>query len=261
MQEEEIYRNYEKSHRRGKIMGGLLIVVIGTLFLMRELGVALPDWLLSWKTLLIGIGIVTAVKHKFRHPAWLILVGIGSVFLFSDFYPENQLKSLMWPLLAIAVGLFMMLRPRRQFGAFHPKRFNHWKQHRYKGWEHHRQSEVCASENDERIELVTIMGGVKKNLISKNFKGGEVVNIFGGTEINLMQADITNVARLEVVQVFGGVRLIVPANWQIHQTEVVTIFGNVEDKRPVNSSPVNEEVKQLLLVGVTVFGGIEIKSY
>ena len=37
--------------------------------------------------------------------------------------------------------------------------------------------------------------------------------MFGGAEINFMQADIQGRVELEVNQVFGGTKLIVPAHW------------------------------------------------
>jgi hypothetical protein len=43
-----IWTNMEKSHRRGKIVGGIFIIIIGSLFLARELGVDLPQYLFTW---------------------------------------------------------------------------------------------------------------------------------------------------------------------------------------------------------------------
>lgn len=111
---------------------------------------------------------------------------------------------------------------------------------------------------DDRIESVSIFGGVKKNIVSKNFQGGEIVNFFGGSEINLMQADIKGRVRLEVVQVFGGTKIIVPANWTIH-SEMVAVFGGIEDKRPPQLNAIPDKV--LVIEGTSIFGGIDIRSF
>ena len=87
---EERFKELDRHHRRGKIMGGLLIVGIGSLFLARELGAEMPAWLFSWKTLLIGLGVVSAIKHKFRHAGWLIMIAIGTAFLLPDIYPKKE---------------------------------------------------------------------------------------------------------------------------------------------------------------------------
>jgi predicted membrane protein len=94
--------------------------------------------------------------------------------------------------------------------------------------------------------------------VSKNFRGGEIVNFFGGSEINLMQADINGRVHLEVVQVFGGTKIIVPSNWTVH-SEMVAIFGGIEDKRPPQLNVAAEKV--LVIQGTSIFGGIDIKSF
>ena len=43
------------------------------------------------------------------------------------------------------------------------------------------------------LDATSIFGGVKKNIITKDFKGGDVTSIFGGSEIILSQADIDKV--------------------------------------------------------------------
>jgi hypothetical protein len=40
----EVWSKMEKEHRRGKIFGGVLIVVAGSLFLAKELG-----WEIGWR--------------------------------------------------------------------------------------------------------------------------------------------------------------------------------------------------------------------
>lgn len=59
---------------------------------------------------------------------------------------------------------------------------------------------------------------------------------------------------------FGGTKLIVPANWEI-KSEIVTVIGNMEDKRPASPKLGEGSGKVLVLTGTTVFGGIEISSY
>jgi len=112
---------------------------------------------------------------------------------------------------------------------------------------------------DDFVDSTSIFGGAKKNILSKDFKGGDIVNIFGGTELNLTQADINGKVVLELTTIFGGTKLIVPPNWSV-QSEAVTIFGGLEDKRTVQAPSENPE-KLLLLRGTVIFGGIEIKSF
>ncbi|MES2565255.1 MAG: hypothetical protein V4565_00210 [Bacteroidota bacterium] len=265
MQQNEIHNRFEvnwkqmeKSHTRGKILGGILLVVAGSLFLARELGAEIPFWVLTWKTLLIAVGLINGIKHNFRNAWWFILIVIGGVFLLGDIYPLINIKPFIWPVLIILFGLFIIFKPRRKFRSCRANRFHDKSKRRYD-----RGNECFISETsseDDLIESTTFMGSVKKNILSKSFKGGEVTNVFGGSEINLSQADMDKTATLELTNVFGGTRLVIPANWEIN-SELVSVLGNIEDKRPVQTNLNPENVKILILKGTTFMGGIEIKSY
>ncbi|GAA4781183.1 hypothetical protein GCM10023231_05720 [Olivibacter ginsenosidimutans] len=112
--------------------------------------------------------------------------------------------------------------------------------------------------SEDYIDSVSIFGQVKKNIYSKNFKGGDIVNIMGGADINLIQADIKQPIILEVVQIFGGTTIIVPSHWKVNP-EMTAIFGGVEDKRFINNVAVDNQ-KNLIIKGTSIFGGITIKS-
>jgi bacteriorhodopsin len=48
------------------------------------MGAGLPDWLFSWPCILILIGIYTGVKHRVQHFGWVIMVGVGTLFLINN---------------------------------------------------------------------------------------------------------------------------------------------------------------------------------
>ena len=96
--------------------------------------------------------------------------------------------------------------------------------------------------------------------MSKNFKGGDVTSIFGGTVLNFMKADIQGTAVLDVTAIFGGCEIIVPSNWKL-KVDVTSIMGGVDDKRYPELLTDNGPEKMLILKGSCIFGGLEIKSY
>src|SRR5690606_37292272 len=108
---EGFIKDCEKRQRRGKIAGGLFVVIVGSLFLGRELGAEIPNWIFTWKSLLIAFGIVGFIKHGFRRFGWIIPILVGTAFLLSDMYPEMILRNLLWPIILIIVGLFIMFKP------------------------------------------------------------------------------------------------------------------------------------------------------
>jgi predicted membrane protein len=85
------------------------------------------------------------------------------------------------------------------------------------------------------------------------------VSFMGGSEINFMQADIQHPVELEVNNVFGGTKLIVPSNWDV-KNEISAVFGGVDDKRSFNNS-IPDSNKIIRLKGSCVFGGIEVTNY
>ena len=114
---------------------------------------------------------------------------------------------------------------------------------------------------DDYLDTIAVFGGVKKSIISKDFKGGVVSATFAGCEINLTQADFSEPSVVMDFRVsFGGIELIVPANWEV-QNEISPSFGSVEDERTIQVSTGAEPKKILILRGHCSFGSIEIKSY
>src|SRR6218665_847331 len=175
--DEQFWKNVEKSQKRGKVMGGLMIVIIGSLFLARELGAEIPQWIFTWKTLLIAIGLIMAVKCNFRNFSCLVPVIVGAAFLVSDFYPEIAIKPLLCPILVILFGLMLIFKPHRRKKHHHFRTHMRHMRHRrhYDRYHRHQCENPAAAEevNDDRLESITFLGAVKKNIISKNFKGGE----------------------------------------------------------------------------------------
>ncbi|WP_114777464.1 LiaF transmembrane domain-containing protein [Botryobacter ruber] len=261
-------------NRSGRVLGGLLLIGIGVLLLAAKLDMlVLPSWVLSWQMFLIVLGLFLGFRHSFQRPGWLVLVLVGLVFLLSDYYQFN-LKPYFWPIMIITLGLWLMLRPRK------PYRFrrHHYREpvmppppaaaptgfedSSYAGTSSNTGASVdyaAQTSAEDYIDSTAVFGGIKKNIISKRFKGGEVVNVFGGTELNLAQADIEHPVVLDVTQIFGGTTLILPPHWQL-KSEMVAILGGIDDRRPALAHG-HDPNKVLILKGTTLLGGLNIKSY
>jgi hypothetical protein len=63
---------------------------------------------------------------------------------------------------------------------------------------------------------------------------------------------------IDTVQLFGGTKIIIPANWQL-KSDITAVLGGVDDKRSVPTSFSPE--KKIVLTGFAMFGGVEIKSH
>ena len=241
----EKWNNWDNNPKRsGRVIGGLFFVIIGILLLVDRMdAIDLPYWVFSWETFLITLGLFIGFRHSFRNPSWIVLVLIGTVFLLDDMFPGFSFRVYFWPLLVILAGVWLIMSPGGQ-----KKKWNNWM---------NKTPETPGSE-DDYLDSTSVFGGVKKHIISKDFKGGEVVTLFGGTELNLSQADLQGPVVLEITSVFAGTKLIVPSNWDV-KSELVAVLGGVDDKRAV-SAP-GDANKVLILRGNAILGGIEIKSY
>jgi predicted membrane protein len=250
--EERRERYMERRGRHGHIWTGLFILLIGVVGLIKVTVLDVPEWVFSWQMFLIGLGLFIGLRHNFRGVAWFVLMMIGGIFLLNEIYPEISFRKYMWPVALIVIGGFFILRPRRHWHGADGEKKN------LAGADPAIDPDKTYSA-DDFVDSTSIFGGAKKNIISKNFKGGDLVNIFGGTELDLTQADFNGTAVIEFTTIFGGTTLIIPSNWAI-KSEVVTIFGGMEDKRKMQTASDNSG-KNLILKGTVVFGGIDIKSY
>jgi len=255
-------QNCNKWHNRhhspaGKVFAGILVVAIGALLLAREMGATLPHWLFSWKMLLIAIGLFVGFKHSFRNFSWVVLILIGGAFLIEDFFPGTEIHTFFWPIMLMFIGLMIIFKPRRRWNG---GRYGRWNESRHAKWDTKHVYREGSNSSDDMLDTVSVFGGIKKNIISKDFKGGEVNCYFGGAEINLSQADINGTVILELNTVFGGAKLIVPPHWQVQSSDLVAVMGGIDDKRPQQNVSLNSD-KVLVLKGTAVFGGIEILNY
>jgi len=242
--------------RGSRIGSGVFLVLAGLLLLAYKMGAPLPGWIFTWPVLLIGIGLLTGIKSRFHNPGSFILILIGSVFFIEQSVPGVDIGNYIGPIIMIGLGILFILRPRHHsFGRYRRERW----QRNFMESGMNPNNYIPSKGNEEYLDVHSVLGGVKKNIQSKNFKGGEIVCFMGGAEINLMQADIQGTVVLEVNNVFGGTKLIIPANWNV-QIEISATFGGVEDKRNFQSNPPDQD-KKIILKGSCLFGGIEIANY
>ncbi len=233
---------------------GIILILVGLAFLLRNLVPEFPRWLFRWEMILLAIGLIVGIRHQFRGAGWFIMVAIGGISMLDVIFPVFNKPQFTWATIAIVTGLYLILKPGIRAGqSYHPG-------------SHTRTSDASSSSfsnseyvSGEVLNATSVFGNVKKVVVSKSFRGGEVVAIMGGAEIDLSKADISGRVRLEATNVMGGTELIIPPDWDI-QSNIVAIFGGVEDKRDPRFLRI-EPGKVLVLEGVSLLGGIEIKSY
>ncbi len=237
---------HDNGQQMKKYLIGVIIIVAGFLLLLSNTGFLpyeLRHILFSWQMLLIGIGVISLFSNENRTPG-IILIMIGGFFILPRIFdfPFNMWH-LFWPLILIGVGVLILT-----------KRLPN------KGWNPRQQQVKSDNPSDGYVHEENIFSGGKTRIVYQVFRGGHINCIFGGSELDLTQATLDEgVTELEVNTIFGGVTLIVPADWRI-QLKMTSIMGGFSDKRAyVKENP--DSTRGLVIKGSTIFGGGEIKSY
>lgn len=263
-QGEEGYVNWQRRQRNGRIAGGILVIGAGVVYLLHQMDYSIPEWFFRWPTLLLALSFVTMIKHGWRDWRWVGFFLIGTLFMAGYMYPESAILKFKIPIILFILGIFIIVKPRnqshryRQYQMYRQRKFGH------RGRPFGAPLEMPVQEGSERADdylfMNNLFSGAEKVIFSKDFKGGEIRNTFGGCEINLMQADIQTEAVLLLNQQFGGTKLIIPSNWAV-KTDITSVFAGIEDKRPHIDITQIENPKTLLLKGHLFMSGLEIVSY
>jgi predicted membrane protein len=263
--------NQMVNNSSGKVWAGLVIAAIGTLLLVDNIGFNMPSWIFHWSNILIVIGLFIGIKHNFKNGNGLVLIMIGAFFTlreaFDGFFDFDRVG---WPLLIIALGMFLIFKPKSDFSkkAKWKRKEDKWRARFAEndpfvantGAEPNTNPDAeKKTDSLDYLESVNVFGGSNQIVYSKNFKGGEITAVFGGSDVNLTQADFEGEVVIDVTAVFGGAKIIVPPGWDV-KSEVTAIFGGLDDKRSIQ--PLNDSPKKVLIIkGVAMFGGIDIRNY
>ncbi|GMT46144.1 MAG: hypothetical protein IEMM0006_1976 [bacterium] len=236
-------RTQYNSHNGKLVIGGLLIFVGAILMLSNFdfFDINIGYFLFSWKSILIYIGLVMLASRTNKRPAY-ILIGIGVFFWLPDIFGYSvRFKDVLWPMILIGLGLLLIYRQRSP------------------GHSHYDTGSNSVEDNSGYLNDVSIFGGGIKIIQSKNFKGGNITAIMGGSEFDLRHVTFASrVAVIDVFTLFGGTKIIVPENWTI-QSDALSILGGFSDKRAVSMSSSEDNV--LVIKGIVMLGGIEVKSF
>jgi predicted membrane protein len=238
-------RRLRRAHRSGTggmVVGGL-IVIIGLLILLDNMGIVrIHDVWRYWPVLLIVFGVSKILES--RGPSGYIWGGIltlaGALLLLDNLEIIVFDFNLVWPLIIIAFGLSMLARSldRKRYLA----------------------TATGPIDASSGCNALAIFGGSKRRVSSPDFRGGDVVSVFGGVEFDLRDATMTvDQAVIDVNIVCGGLEVRVPDNWTVIN-RAMTIFGGVEDKTAESKADPNAKCPHLVITGSVILGGISLRN-
>lgn len=110
------------------------------------------------------------------------------------------------------------------------------------------------------IRLFAFMGGGDLTFTSRQLQGGEVVAIWGGYKMDLTQAEMEgDVMELQLFCIMGGVEIIIPPNWEVEK-QAIMIMGGFSDKTNCLAEKLDLPRKKLIIKGLALMGGGDIKN-
>ncbi|MFW6352676.1 MAG: LiaF transmembrane domain-containing protein [Bacteroidota bacterium] len=229
--------------KRSHSLAGAGLIIIGITLLAGNLGfIPQPAWdiIFRWPTIFLIIAIINLFKRKYV-PS-LIFTSIWAFFVLPDIFPTLRTEELKdyWPILLILAGLLFVNSHRKKNTVGQPLRI--------------------SDNSEDMIDEVAIFSGNIKRVESNNFSGGEITTIFGGSELYFNNCKLSpHGAVIELVNIFGGSKIVVPRDWNV-RIEIVSILGGFADKRVYLDNERPSE-STLTIKGMTIFGGGEISNF
>lgn len=250
---------------------GLLIISLGVIFFLDQQGIfpAHEAFRFFWGAIIIYWGVKIVIHaHSSSGQIWgslVILLGATSV--------ANELGlfrihiASLWPLGLIAFGVWKLLdasgrippgpRPPdgRGWGEKVRSSFNV-----AEGQAPSEPTVQAADVVDSEFNQSVILSGFKRRVTSQHFKYAKLAVVLGGFNIDLTRANIDgDRAVIHVDSVFGGGEIRIPDTWKVI-LEAGAVGGAFVDETYPRPADASAPVKQLIVRGAVVFGGVVIKN-
>jgi hypothetical protein len=235
-------RGGERGAATVRLVIGLLVVALGALFLAENLGWAPAEQLQRrfWPAALAAIG-VTLLLQPGRAPGrWWGAVWVaagGWIFADQQGWVEVGFWQLFAPLAVLVVGAHLVWRALaggRDVPARRP-----------------------GEEPEAFIHSFAIMAGNELRSVSRVFRGADLGAFMGAVTLDLRDSRMEGEqAVIDALAIWGGIEIRIPADWGV-TSSVLPLLGGFEDKTQPRGA---EPVKRLLVRGIALMGGIEVKN-
>lgn len=214
-----------------KLLFGAFVVVVGLLSLADNLGyLEARDYLLYWPVALIILGLVSLVQGSSKVGGVLALF-VGSWILLYNLGVLDAEIGDFWPLLLIALGASIV-------------------------WQSLSRQRSQSGSVESTVNAFALMSSIERKNSARDFLGGDLTAIMGGCQLDLTQAEVgPDGAEIDTFALWGGVEIKVPPDWAII-SKVVPIMGGFTD----HSRPPRDTKKRLVVKGMAIMGGVEIKN-
>jgi len=230
----------DSRHAFGQVVVGLLVVAMGVLFLLDNLGyLSMRHALSFWPIAIIvaGASMLASQEKRDGQFSGLLVIGVGLVVLLKHMGVFYISWHMVWPLLLIVGGGLILFRT---LGGGRAPRVS---------------LDKAGASAENTIAITAILGGVERRIVSADFRGGEISALLGGCELDLRGCSIVKEAVINVFTVCGGISIKVPADWTV-VLDGVPVAGGFSQKTAV--AP--DTGKRLVITGYAIMGGVEVRN-
>lgn len=221
---------------KGNLIWGIILIVIGLIIGLNSLGIAnINIFFDGWWTLFIIIpSLVDIIKRPSKGESYVWLaVGVVLLLCAQGILSFKIIGKLILPAILVGIGLSILLKDK--VGA--------------------KVEEKIKNLNQDGLEeYYATFSGQEINPKGDEFKGANLNAIFGGIDLNLIEAQIPKDTLINVTSVFGGVDIKVPSNVNV-KVKSTSIFGGVDNK----VKKYNESLPTIYVKAFCLFGGADIK--
>ena len=224
----------------GRLVLGLIVIALGVLFMLDNLGLASAgDTLRWWPALivLLGVSLMTGWGRRPHLASGALFTIIGALMLLHNLDLVHVAIWDLWPVLLILVGAALVTGTFRRHRLQRPPR--------------------ASEDSSATLNAVAYWAGLSRKVVAQDFRGGEVTAVMAGQEIDLRPTRLADGrAVIDLFVWWAGVELRVPEDWTV-SVEAQPILGAVVDE---TRAPIGETRGTLVLRGLVVMGGVEVKN-
>lgn len=207
------------------------VIVIGNIIDLWDFSVFFRGW---WTLFIIIPCIISMVTNGF-HSGNLIGLGIGVLLLLGaqKVITGDLAGKLIFPVILIIIGLSILL-----------------------GGHGHVKHVKFPKSDGNSPEYASVFSGRDLSFAGQVFTGADFTSVFGGFDVDLREAQITQDVVIHATAIFGGADFRVPQNVKI-VVSGTPIFGGTSMKAVQSSDPAAPTV---YFNTFCAFGGIEITN-
>ncbi|HEY1206698.1 MAG: DUF5668 domain-containing protein [Bryobacteraceae bacterium] len=230
-------------HRRAGAAFGSIVLAVGVILLLDRMGILDEAQIFPffWPAVLLVGGLLALSRSTASGGrVWGGILTAAGILLVLDRlgYARFSFHAL-WPLVLIGIGITLVWRtlegpPRESSGAPVP--------------------------DANLMNQFAAFGGGELKSDAKDFRGGEVLAVFGGYQVDLRKASIVgSPAVLHANAMFGGIEIRVPRSWRVI-LDGLPLLGGYTDETEHPDAPSGVPVPELIVKGFATFGGVVVKN-